>query len=310
MTSRDLHDTATALALATRVGTIERLKLLVMLTYADISAVNPQAMTPWRLEQLWRVYLLAHEELTRELETERIHAAAGVSPERAAFLEGLPTRYVRTHNESEIDGHVALARQLETRPLAIEIVHDRSVYRLSLLARDRAGLFAAVAGALSSFGMNILKAEAFSNAHGIIVDTFTFSDPHRTLELNPSEVDRLRGIVRKVVEGKQDVQKLLRARPRPVLASRGAKLEPRVAFSNDASEAATLIEIVAEDRPGLLYDLAHAISGAGCNIEVVLIDTEAHKALDVFYVTAGGCKLDAALKDRLRDALVEACAAR
>jgi len=310
MTSRDLHDTATALALAERVGTIERLKLLVMLTYADISAVNPQAMTPWRLEQLWRVYLLAHEELTRELETERIHAAAGVSPERAAFLEGLPTRYVRTHSESEIDGHVALARQLETRPLAIEIVHERSVYRLSLLARDRAGLFAAVAGALSSFGMNILKAEAFSNAHGIIVDTFTFSDPHRTLELNPSEVDRLRGIVRKVVEGKQDVEKLLRARPRPVLASRGAKLDPRVAFSNDASEAATLIEIVAEDRPGLLYDLAHAISDSGCNIEVVLIDTEAHKALDVFYVTADGRKLDAALKDRLRDALVEACAGR
>ncbi len=222
----------------------------------------------------------------------------------------MPIRYLRTHSDPEIDGHLALARQLESRPLAIEITHDRSVYRLTLLARDRAGLFAAVAGALSSFGMNILKAEAFSNAHGVIVDTFTFADPHRTLELNPSEVDRLRGVVRKVVEGRQDVAKLLRARPRPLFASRGARFEPRVAFSNEASEAATLIEIVAEDRPGLLYDLTHAISDAGCNIEVVLIDTEAHKALDVFYVTAGGRKLDAEVMDGLRDALVAASAGR
>jgi len=252
--------------------------------------------------------LLAHEELTRELETGRIHAVAAADPERAAFLEGLPIRYLRTHSDAEVEAHLALARRLESRPVAVEITHERSVYTLTLLARDRAGLFASVAGAISSFGLNIVKAEAFSNTQGIIVDTFTFSDPHRTLELNPSEVDRLRGIVRRVVEGRQDAAKLLRGRPQPRAASRGARLEPRVAFSGDASEAATLIEIVAEDRPGLLYDLARAISDAGCNIEVVLIDTEAHKALDVFYVTADGRKLDDAREVRLREALVKACA--
>ena len=73
MSSRDLYDGSTARALAERVGTLERLKQLTMLTYADISAVNPQAMTPWRMEQLWRVYLMAYEELTRELVAERIH---------------------------------------------------------------------------------------------------------------------------------------------------------------------------------------------------------------------------------------------
>jgi [protein-PII] uridylyltransferase len=200
MSSRDLHDGATARSVADRVGTIERLKLLTMLTYADISAVNPQAMTPWRLEQLWRVYLLAHQELTKELETERIHSPAGVPPERARFLEGLPIRYVRTHTETEIDGHYQLARQLESRPVAIEIQHERSIYKLILLTRDRPSLFASVAGAISSFGLNILKAEAFTNAEGIVVDTFTFSDPHRTLELNPTEVDRLRGVVRRVLK--------------------------------------------------------------------------------------------------------------
>jgi [protein-PII] uridylyltransferase len=308
MSSRDLHDGATARALAERIGTIERLKLLTILTYADISAVNPQAMTPWRLEQLWRVYLLAYHELTRELESGRIHAAAGVAPERARFLEGLPMRYLRTHTATEVEGHFELARQLETRPVAIEISHERSIYRLTLLTRDRPALFASVAGAISSFGLNIVKAEAFANAEGIVVDSFTFADPHRTLELNPTEVDRLRGVVRRVVEGKQDAEKLLRGRPKPLLPAK-ARLKPRVAVKNDASEAATLIEIVAEDRPGLLYDLARAISDSGSNIEVVLIDTEAHKALDVFYVTRQGAKLDTDVQEQLKTALLGACAA-
>jgi [protein-PII] uridylyltransferase len=309
MTSRDLFDEATAKLLAERVGTVERLKQLTLLTYADLSAVNPQAMTPWRLEQLWQTYLLAYAELTRSLHTERIHAASDSPEERAAFLEGLPVRYLRTHLESEIEAHLALARQLESRPVAIEIAHQRGIYHMTLLARDHPGLFAAAAGAISSFGLSILKAEAFSNAQGIVVDTFTFSDPHRTLELNPSETDRLRGIVRRVVEGKQDIEGLLRGRPRPHLPSRSARLKPRVSLNNTASETATLIEIVAEDRPGLLYDLTRTLSAARCNIEVVLIETEAHKALDVFYVTADGRKVDDADAARLKTELLSACGA-
>jgi len=306
MSSRDLYDGSTARALADRVGTQERLKLLAMLTYADISAVNPQAMTPWRMEQLWRVYLMAYEELTRELVTERIHDAAGMPAERARFLEGLPTRYLRTHAAEEVEAHFALAQQLASRPVAVEIQHERGFYKLTLLTRDRPALFASVAGAISSFGLNILKAEAFSNSSGMVLDTFTFADPHRTLELNPPEVDRLRGVVRKVVEGKQEADKLLRGRPKPFLSSR-MKLRPRVSFKDDASDGATLIEIVSEDRPGLLYDLANAISLAGCNIEVVMIDTEAHKALDVFYVTHQGHKLGDQLQSELKSELLAAC---
>lgn len=306
MSSRDLYDGSTARALADRVGTLERLKQLTMLTYADISAVNPQAMTPWRMEQLWRVYLMAYEELTRELATERIHDAAGMPVERARFLEGLPTRYLRTHTPEEIDAHFALAQQLASRPVAVEILHERGFYKLTLLTKDRPALFASVAGAISSFGLNILKAEAFSNASGMVVDTFTFADPHRTLDLNPPEMDRLRGVVRKVVEGKQDADKLLRGRPKPFLSSR-VKIRPRVSFKDDASDGATLIEIVSEDRPGLLYDLANAISLAGCNIEVVMIDTEAHKALDVFYVTHQGHKLAEELQSELKSELLAAC---
>jgi len=134
-------------------------------------------------------------------------------------------RYLRTHLDSEIDGHVELARQLESRPVAIEIAHQRGAYHLTLLTRDRPGLFAAVAGAISSFGLSIVKAEAFSNAQGIVVDTFAFSDPHRTLELNPSEVDRLRGIVRRVVGRKTGRFEAPARAAKPLLPSRAGAAE-------------------------------------------------------------------------------------
>ncbi len=302
MTSRDLHDAATAKEVAARVQTIERLKQLTLLTYADISAVNAEALTPWRREQLWQVYLLASAELTSGLYSDRIHAAEA-DPALASFLEGLPVRYLRTHTHAEIQAHFDLARQLESRPTAIEITHHEKIYRLTLLARDQPGLFASVSGAIAAFGLSIVRAEAFSNAHGIVVDTFTFSDPHRALELNPSEFDRLRRTVRRVVEGRETAEQLLRGRPKP---SRSGRLKPSVNLNDAASERATLIEILAEDRPGLLYDLARALSAAGCNIEVVLIDTEAHKAHDVFYVTRDGRKLDAAAAARIRESLLEA----
>jgi [protein-PII] uridylyltransferase len=125
--------------------------------------------------------------------------------------------------------------------------------------------------------------------------------------LNPTEVDRLRGVVRDVVEGRKDVRALLRGRPKPLVTGR-AKIAPRVSMNDEAVDSSTLVEIVAQDRPGLLHDLAEAISGAGCNIDVVMIGTEAHKALDVFYLSHRGDKLPATLQDKLKTALTAACA--
>jgi [protein-PII] uridylyltransferase len=189
--------------------------------------------------------------------------------------------------------------------LALEKVE--AAWRLTLVTADRPFLFASVAGTLSSFGMNILKAEAFSNSQATVLDTFTFADPTRTLELNLTEMDRLRVTVERVVLGRLDVRQLLQNRPKPAPPSRNSQVQPTVSFNPEASDSATLIEIVAQDRPGLLYDLAAAISAEGCNIEVVLIDTEAHKAIDVFYVTAGGRKPEGAQLEKLGDALRRAC---
>jgi [protein-PII] uridylyltransferase len=257
-------------------------------------------MTPWRLEQLWRAYLATHRELTRELNTVRIEASSAPA-EMGDFLEGFPVRYLRTHLEAEIAAHFALYRTSRGTGVAVDLARKNGVHHLTVATRDRKFLFASLAGALSSFGMNILKAEAFGNRQGWVLDTFVFADPARTLELNPPEIDRLRLTIERVALGKTDVKELLRRRPAPAPLSRAARVRPTIGFDDEASTRSTLIEIVAEDRPGLLYDLAATLSEADCDIEIVLIDTEAHKALDVFYVSKNGGKLDAATQARLRE---------
>lgn len=302
MNGRDLFDPETARYLAGVVGTVENLQRLTLMSYADISAVNPTVMTPWRAEQLWQLYLLTYNELTRELETERIEEAD--SPDQSAFLEGFPKRYLRTHTEADIALHMKLEQDSHPRGIAVGLEKAGSVYRLTLVTGDRPFLFATIAGTLSSFGMNILKAEAFANRRGTVLDTFAFADPLRTLELNPSEADRLKITVERAVLGRADVKQLLRSRPRIAPPSRKARIEPAVHFDDQASQSATLVEVVAEDRPGLLYDIASTISARGASIDVVLIDTEAHKAIDVFYVTAERRKLNSQKQEELRQALL------
>jgi [protein-PII] uridylyltransferase len=303
MMSRDLADPATARLLADRAGTVEFLKQLTLLTYADISAVNPTAMSPWRMDQLCREYLVTYNELTLELEDARVDSPA-TAPD---FLAGFPVRYLRTHTEAEIQEHIALDRLSRERGFALDIRKDNGYYRMTLVARDRPFLLASLAGALAGFGMNILKAEGFANRQGTILDTFVFADPHRSLELNPTEMDRLKVTIERAALGKLNLKPLLASRPKPRLPSSRARFHPAVSFNDVASEFATLIQVVAQDRPGLLYDLTSAISSAGANIELVLIDTQAHKAIDVFYVTSEGAKLSPARQTEVAAALQGAC---
>lgn len=302
MNSRDLDDPATAKDLAAKAGTVENLRYLALMTYADISGVNPTAMTPWRLEQLWRVYSIGLRELTRELDTDRIHVESDAPA--SEFLEGFPSRYLRTHTKEEIAAHLALEQKARLSGVAVELLRQGGVWSLTVITLDKPRLFASIVGALSGFGMDILKAEAFANTKGEVLDSFTFSDPGRALELNPPEVDRLRATVEKAAMGTLDVRQMLERRVRPQPKHRGERLRPSIYFDGEASSHATLVEIVAEDRSGLLYDFARVFAESGCNIEVVLIDTEAHKALDVFYLTCQGRKLTEneqfVLEDRLR----------
>ncbi len=289
MNGRDLSDPSTTRDMAAKAGTVERLKLLTLLTYGDISAVHPSAMTPWRRQLLWSLYSLTYAELTRELTARIWEPPVTADPELRRFLEGLPPRYLRVHSEAGIGEHLRLNRESEQDGVAASLTRS-AAWVLTVVAGDRPFLFASIAGALSSFGFNILKAEAFSNALGKAIDTFTFADPDRNLELNPGETQDVIRTVIGVVKGGLSVGDLLKRRPR-VRPDLQALAASRVNFDNASSPAATLIQLTTQDRPGLLYDVSALISQQAGNIEVVLVDTEAKKAIDVFYVTREGAKL-------------------
>ena len=131
-------------------------------------------MTPWRLEQLWQTYRVPHQELVRESETVRIQDFRRTCPSAAEFIKGFPVRYLRTHSPAEIEAHLQLRELSRPTGVAVRIERIGSVYRATIVARDMPALFSSMAGAISSFGMDILKAEAFSNAKGQVLDTFVF----------------------------------------------------------------------------------------------------------------------------------------
>ena len=305
VSGRDMDDPATARLLAGRVGTIERLKMLAVMTYSRTVALSEEAKLPWRLEQLWRAYTVAQHELVRELETDRIQQVPEDLPGNAEFVKGFPLRYLRAHSPAEIDGHLQLYELSRPTGVAVRLDPMEGAYRLTVVARDMPSLFASFAAAISSFGLDILKAEAFSNAAGVLLDTFVFGDPGRMLQQNPSEADRLSDLIRRIALGKTDAHRLMRGRTMP--EARKRTVLPQVQFDSEASPALTLVEIETEDRPGLLYSLATVFSSSACNIDVVLVDTKGHRAIDVFYVAHAGQKLTPEMQARLKEKLLAVC---
>jgi [protein-PII] uridylyltransferase len=315
---RDIFDPATVSAFGHSVTTLERLQRLCLLTYADIHSVNPEALTPWKAEMLWQLFVATSNHFSRTLDRDRLHAhdevsllgkvkglAGDASTEAIErFLEGFPRRYLAVHSAAEIAAHFALYRKLGSDPVQTELLATRHGFSLTLLTADRPALFATISGVLAGWGMNINKADAFSNAAGVVLDTFHFADLHRTLELNPSEGERFRKSLADVVNGKAPLEPLLKGRESASRA-RAPKVtvETRINFDDASSAHSTLLEIVTQDHPGLLYEIGSALARLGDNIEVALIDTEGHKAIDVFYLTAQGKKLTTQKQELLREVL-------
>jgi [protein-PII] uridylyltransferase len=163
-----------------------------------------------------------------------------------------------------------------------------------------------MAGTLAAWGMNIVKAAAFSNRAGIVVDTFFFTDRFRTLELNLPEWERFKTKIHDVLVDKADLNRMLKDRIRSEKNSIAkVKIETKIEIDNDSSPHSTLVEVIAQDRLGLLHLISSQFAREDCNIEIALIETEGQMAIDVFYLTSQGAKLTPESQERLRAALLQ-----
>jgi [protein-PII] uridylyltransferase len=279
--------------------------------------VNPEAMTEWKAEALWHLYASTANFLNRHVDDAVVQGAIAaessgkfdslpsqMAQQMESFLEGLPQRYLRIYSPEQILEHFKLFSKLQQGSVELSLLPHRDLYELTLLTADKPGLFATIAGALSASGMEIVKANAFSNSSGIAVDCFYFKDRFRTLDLNASEHEQLKEKVARIIRGEHSLDEVIRSRTgliRP--AKPKVQIETKLLLENESSTHSTLLEVVAQDRSGLLYQIAQSLAQLGCNIEIALIETQGQMALDVFYLTVRGHKLSAETQNRLREEL-------
>jgi [protein-PII] uridylyltransferase len=329
---RDIFDAETVRVFAGKVQTHESLRMLTLFTYADIAAVHPDALTPWKAEDLWRLSMATANQLDRNVDEERIHAKVaggaigggwrkdekiermvsffpGRQAEVEQFLEGFPERYVSTRSPETMRQQFEMTQHFAEDPFQVAFQQGApqpgaTVSEITLVSQDRPRLFAGVAAALAAWGMNVVTADAFANEAGVVVDTFRFADTFRTLELNESERERFVTSVRDLATGRSSVEKLLRGRRRVKRKPPRVVVETKIEFDGTASSHSTLLQVIAQDIPGLLRAISATISELDYNVEVALIDTEGESAIDVFYLTSDGEQLTEEQERGLREALL------
>jgi [protein-PII] uridylyltransferase len=316
---RDVHDPRTILRLAGLAGTRELLRRLYLLTVADIRSVSAEAWTTWKgglLAALYRnasEWLEAHEEdeapdrfflrraALRLTEMQRAVAGElsgrGLDPaEVNEFLDAMPRRYLLNHGQSEVAAQVeaALEFQRSGRRAGVATFPAQGLgeafWGVVLFARDERGLFAQAAGVLSSCGHNILGAQAYTTRDSLAVDIFELAPLAGGPAEEAEELRRIETRLGRVLEGDESVAALLERRRdrRP----QGLRAVPaRVEILYEESDFYTVIDVQAQDRPALLYDLARTLAAEGLDVFMSRIVTRAGRAQDSFYVTDRGDKI-------------------
>lgn len=313
---RDFSDGQVIDQFADLAGNLENLRMLCLLTYADMKAVNNEVLTPWKEDLLWQLYVETYNRLTLGLaddqyaqqpslesdieEIIRLLPTGTPAQDIRDFLDGFPRQYLKNTPKRQIAEHFLLSRQLELRPMVMHLAKAGPVYESLVMTADRPFLFSKITGVLSYFGMNIVRGQAFSNRHGTIFDLIAFEDPDRYFEKNPSEVEHFEKILSGVISGAVQLKTLLRGKFTSIIfQQKRGQVPSSIHFDDDFSERCSIMEIVTQDAFGLLYRIASVISSHGCNIEVALITTEGHRAIDVFYITRDGGKLPPELERQL-----------
>ncbi len=330
---RDIDDPKTIFDVAETIQSPERLKLLLVLTVADMRAVSSKVWNGWKATLLRELYARVAEVLAGGLSTterdvrvrrarvavlDLLAAAGWDEADRDMFSAlGYPSYWLSFDPPTHVR-HARMVRDAEARGAPLTVVtepsHARAVTEVTIYATDHPGLFSRIAGALAVAGASIVDARIHTMTNGRALDTFwvqdaaggAFDQPHRIAKLAVLVEQALSGHLRLDNEIPKLAHAMLGRRMRAI------HVPPRVVVDNRASNTYTVLEVNGRDRPGLLYDVTAAISEQGLQIGSAHVTTYGVRAVDVFYVKdVFGLKVEnerklASLRDALLGALTRA----
>ncbi len=300
---RDLHDEKLVIEFARKVGDIERLNLLYLLTFADVRAVGPDVWTQWKGALFQELYFKALTVLERgtfepedtEARLERIKARVSeiLAPEAIEearvdeYFGLLPPRYFLSSSPDVIAEHMKVLRDFAGKPYIMTSRQDtyREYTEIVVCTSDVHGLFSMITGVMAANAVNILGAQINTLKNGVALDILQVNSAFGEFITDESKLQRIEKDLANVITGRVKVSTLVGRRKPSIL-----DMKPRpgvrtsVHVDNDVSDDYTVLDIHARNRIGLLYDITRTITDAGLYIDVAKIATKGDEAADIFYV--------------------------
>lgn len=297
---RDLNDFKTILDFCTVVQSLERLKLLIILTVADIRAVGPGVWNGWKGQLLRTLYTEAepvltggHTAISRK---ERVaEAQNGFFDRMPSWTEERRKTYAARHYDAYWLGtstdkqvkHAVLIADASPKSVVTSIETDAftAITELTIYTPDHPRLLALITGACAAAGANIAGAQIFTTTDGMALDTILIQREFSEEEDERRRAERIAELVRKALRGELWLKEAVARAYKPQQRIKAFTVEPRVIIDNTSSNRFTVVEINGLDRIGLLYDLTEALYKLNLNIASAHVTTFGEKAIDVFYVT-------------------------
>ncbi len=323
---RDTSEESLLVQFAFQVGTPERLQMLYVLSAADLAAVGPGVLNPWKVDVLTSLYDRTMMRLSGRLDAverhlqrlrDRVAQALGDKardPWFAEMVRELPPAYLYARPAEQIAQDLQQLRPLSPRDVLVQGHYDPESetvqYTVAAHEQITPGIFHKLTGALSSLGLQILAAEINTLAHGLVLDRFVVADERFSGEVPEGRIDEVCQALQGAVQGTFEPQFRPR-RWRSQARRRPQDLRPlptQVRTDNSVSDRFTVIDVFAEDRLGLLYAITQALFEMGLSVHAARIATYLDQVVDVFYVSdrQGGKIEDTARLQQIRQRLLEA----
>ncbi len=302
---RDLQDMKMVAQFSELMGMSETLRMLYLLTFADLKAVGPDVWSEWKGSLLRELYektydLLEKKDFYQEQRSEKarnrkrkirkVLLEEFSETQVTKALNSLSTRYLMSYRSKEIIPHLRLALSRGKKTLAMQVEHNHAAKftEVTIATIDSSGLFSQIAGVLAANSINILGAQIHTRKTGAVLDILQVNSTVGEVVDKPQKWKRVEAELSGVLEGRVFVKDLIAKCQQPAYLNINLNRPRRpdmVEFDNEVSDRYTVIDIFAHDKVGLLYDITRTLNELGLYIAVSKISTKVDQAADVFYIS-------------------------